>query len=42
VDGKPPRVKASPILGQHTHDVLTTWLDMDAAEVKSLHNEGIV
>ena len=24
VDGKPPTVKASPMLGQHTDDVLTS------------------
>jgi formyl-CoA transferase len=42
VDGKPPRVKASPILGQHTDDVLTNWLGLSEAEVKSLHGEGVV
>jgi formyl-CoA transferase len=42
VDGKPPRVKASPILGQHTDDVLTSWLGLSEAEVKSLHGDGIV
>jgi formyl-CoA transferase len=42
VDGKPPRVKASPILGQHTDDVLTDWLGLSEAEVKSLHGDGVV
>jgi crotonobetainyl-CoA:carnitine CoA-transferase CaiB-like acyl-CoA transferase len=42
VDGKPPRVKASPILGQHTDDVLTNWLGLSEAEVKSLHGDGVV
>jgi formyl-CoA transferase len=42
VDGKPPRVKASPMLGQHTDDVLTSWLGLSEAEVQSLHSEGVV
>ena len=42
VDGKPPLVKASPILGQHTDEVLTSWLGLGAAEVKALHGEGVV
>ena len=42
VDGKPPRVKASPMLGQHTDDVLTSWLGLSEAEVKALHGEGVV
>ena len=28
VDGKPPRVKPSPILGEHTANVLTGWLGL--------------
>jgi formyl-CoA transferase len=42
IDGKPPQVKASPILGQHTDDVLTTWLGLGEAEVKALHTDGVV
>jgi formyl-CoA transferase len=42
IDGKPPTVKASPILGQHTDEVLTKWLGLSEAEVKSLHGEGVV
>jgi crotonobetainyl-CoA:carnitine CoA-transferase CaiB-like acyl-CoA transferase len=42
VDGKPPRVTASPTLGQHTDDVLTSWLGLSEAEVKALHGEGVV
>jgi crotonobetainyl-CoA:carnitine CoA-transferase CaiB-like acyl-CoA transferase len=42
VDGKPARVKASPILGQHTGDVLTTWLGMSEADVKKLHSDEVV
>jgi crotonobetainyl-CoA:carnitine CoA-transferase CaiB-like acyl-CoA transferase len=42
VDGKPPRVASSPILGEHNADVLTRWLGLSAAEVEALKGEGIV
>jgi formyl-CoA transferase len=42
IDGRPPKVKASPILGQHTDEVLSKWLGLSDAEVKSLHGEGVV
>ena len=42
VDGKPPRVKPSPMLGEHTDDVLTSWLGLSEADVKSLHGDGIL
>ena len=42
IDGKPPKVKASPILGQHTDEVLTNWLGISEAEVKSLHKDEVV
>lgn len=42
VNGKPPTVKASPILGQHTGDVLSGWLGMSATEVEGLKGEGVV
>ncbi len=41
-DGTPPRVKPSPLLGQHNADVLGSWLGMSADEVAALHREGIV
>ena len=41
-DGTPPRVKPSPLLGQHNAEVLGTWLDMGTAEIEALHTEGIV
>ena len=40
VNGKPPKVKASPILGQHTVDVLSGWLGLSAVEVEGLKSEG--
>jgi crotonobetainyl-CoA:carnitine CoA-transferase CaiB-like acyl-CoA transferase len=42
VNGKPPKVKASPMLGQHTGDVLSGWLGMSPAEVEGLKGEGVV
>jgi crotonobetainyl-CoA:carnitine CoA-transferase CaiB-like acyl-CoA transferase len=42
VDGKPARVKASPILGEHTADVLTGWLGMTDAEVAKLRDASVV
>jgi formyl-CoA transferase len=42
VDGKPPRVAASPGLGQHTDNVLTTWLGLSDSDVKTLHGDGVI
>jgi len=42
VDGKPPRLLPSPLLGEHTADVLNTWLGLDAAEVAKLKGDGVV
>ena len=41
-DGTPPKVKPSPLLGQHVDDVLGFWLGMGAREVAALREEGIV
>jgi formyl-CoA transferase len=41
-DGAPPRVKPSPLLGQHNAEVLEGWLGIGSAEVEALHAEGIV
>jgi crotonobetainyl-CoA:carnitine CoA-transferase CaiB-like acyl-CoA transferase len=42
VDGKPPRLRPSPLLGQHSGEVLHAWLGLDAAEVAALKNEGVL
>ena len=42
VDGKSPKVKASPILGEHTAYVLTEWLGLSSADVEKLKSDGIV
>lgn len=42
VDGKPPRLTASPVLGQHTSDVLAEWLGLNDAAIEALRAEGAV
>ena len=42
VDGKPPRLKPSPLLGQHNGEVLNDWLGLDAGEVAALKREGVL
>lgn len=42
VNGKPPRLETSPVLGQHTGEVLRSWLGMAPGEVDGLRSEGVV
>jgi formyl-CoA transferase len=41
-DGTPPKIKPSPLLGQHVDDVLGTWLGMNTKELAALRQDGIV
>ena len=41
-DGTPPRVKPSPLLGQHNADILGEWLGISTGEIDALRAEGIV
>jgi crotonobetainyl-CoA:carnitine CoA-transferase CaiB-like acyl-CoA transferase len=41
-DGVPAKVKPSPLLGQHTTDVLSTWLGLSNAEIDGLKQDNIV
>src|ERR1700675_1095818 len=41
-DGTPPREKPSPLLGEHSAEVLSGWLGISPQEVESLRQEGIV
>ncbi len=42
VDGKPPRLEPSPILGQHTDEVLMGWLGLTEGEVEKLRRDSVV
>jgi len=42
VDGKPPTLKPSPLLGQHSEDVLQDWLGIDAKGIAALREEGVL
>ena len=42
INRKPPTVKASPILGEHTAEVLSGWLGLSANDVEKLKSNKIV
>ncbi len=42
IDGKPSTVVASPVLGEHTAQVLTSWLGLSDTDVEGLKREGAV
>jgi formyl-CoA transferase len=42
VDGKPTRVTSSPMLGEHTDQVLSDWLGLNAQAVATLKADGVV
>jgi formyl-CoA transferase len=42
VDGKPPHVAPSPMLGEHTSDVLRGWLGLNDTELETLRGEGVL
>jgi crotonobetainyl-CoA:carnitine CoA-transferase CaiB-like acyl-CoA transferase len=41
-DGKPPELKPSPKLGQHTDEVFSSWLEMSSGDIQSLRAEKII
>jgi formyl-CoA transferase len=41
-DGAPAPVKPSPLLGEHTAEVLSEWLGLSAGDHDALHHEGVV
>jgi formyl-CoA transferase len=41
-DGAPAPVKSSPLLGEHTAQVFGDWLDISAADVEGLREEGVI
>jgi formyl-CoA transferase len=42
VDGKPPALSASPVLGEHTDAVLSEWLGLNAQAVAALRDVGAI
>jgi len=42
VDGKPPRLTASPDLGQHTGEILRDWLGLDPDQTEALRGAGVI
>jgi crotonobetainyl-CoA:carnitine CoA-transferase CaiB-like acyl-CoA transferase len=42
VDGKPPALTSSPVLGEHTGEVLAEWLGLNAQAVEALRADGAV
>ena len=42
VDGRPTRVTSSPMLGEHTEQVLGEWLGLNAQAVASLKADGAI
>jgi crotonobetainyl-CoA:carnitine CoA-transferase CaiB-like acyl-CoA transferase len=41
-DGKPPELRPSPKLGQHTDEVFSSWLGMSTGDVEGLKKEGAI
>jgi crotonobetainyl-CoA:carnitine CoA-transferase CaiB-like acyl-CoA transferase len=41
-DGHPAKVKPSPLLGQHSTEVLSSWLGMPVSEIDGLKQDGIL
>jgi formyl-CoA transferase len=42
VNGKPPAIRSSPVLGEHTGAVLTEWLGLNSHAIEMLRAEGAV
>jgi formyl-CoA transferase len=42
VNGKPPTLTASPVLGEHTTTVLSEWLGLNPQAVEALRAEGAI
>ncbi|MBH67114.1 MAG: formyl-CoA transferase [Rhodospirillaceae bacterium] len=42
VDGKASRLKASPVLGEHTDQVIVNWLGLDDDTITELRSKGVL
>jgi formyl-CoA transferase len=41
-DGKPPELLPSPKLGQHTDEVIASWLNLPSGEIQALKSERVI
>jgi crotonobetainyl-CoA:carnitine CoA-transferase CaiB-like acyl-CoA transferase len=41
-NGVTPKVETSPLLGQHTNDILTDWLGLDEGQIAQLGKDNII
>lgn len=41
-DGKPPELKPSPKLGQHTDEVFNSWLSLSKDQIQALHEAKVI
>ena len=41
-DGKPAKLEAAPLLGQHSAEVFGGWLGMSQGDVEALRQEGVI
>src|SRR5947209_4490978 len=41
-DGKPPELKPSPKLGQHTDEVFASWLNLSSGDIEKLRQEKVL
>jgi crotonobetainyl-CoA:carnitine CoA-transferase CaiB-like acyl-CoA transferase len=41
-DGKPARLTPSPLLGEHSAEVLNDWLGIGAGDIAALKSEGVL
>jgi len=42
VDGKPARLAPSPLLGEHSAEVLGDWLGIAEGDIAALKSEGVL
>ena len=42
VDGKASRITSSPMLGEHTNQVMSDWLGLTAQAVAEMKRDGVI